>query len=266
MRILAAVALLGVIGCSQTTAADTGHHITVGGVRRTWSEYRPPHLPAGPVPVVVMFHGLNAIPGDMLNPIGMAAEADRDGFVVALPQGLNRAWNAGSCCGNSTSDDITFVLQMVSSMVARKVADPTRVYAAGFSNGAMLAYRVACQLSTAFAGVAVVEGTMTAPCPNHPPINLLVVHQLGDKIVPYSGTSSPIPSLGVTAPLVSVPDSIIKFEKSEGCLTPNLVSGLPKAVVDCPGGVRVELDAIPGGSHVWPADATPELVSFFGLH
>ncbi len=262
MRLVAALALLALVGCSHSSAGLSTHHLVVDGLTRSWYEYRPPHLPAGRVPVVVAFHGFLGSPLDLLQPTGLDAEAGRDGFLVVLPVGVNRSWNAGSCCGHATTDDVRFTSSMLSSLITRGIADPARVYAIGFSNGGMFAYRLGCELTTAFAGIGVVEGTMTAPCPAHRPVNLVVIHQLGDAIVPYEGLATVRNNLG---PFVSVPASIEAWERSEDCSSPTLRRGLPTAVVVCPSGATVELAAIPGGSHTWPASAAGTLADFFGL-
>ena len=47
------------------------------------------------------------------------SEADIGHFLVAYPDGLNRAWNAGTCCGEpqrTNSDDVGFITAMVAAV------------------------------------------------------------------------------------------------------------------------------------------------------
>ncbi|MHB8464658.1 MAG: CE1 family esterase [Acidimicrobiales bacterium] len=261
MRLLVAISLLALVGCGHTASELTTHHATVGGTSRTWLEFRPAHMPGGAGPLLLVFHGYGGTALDMLAPTGIAAEAAKDGFMVALPEGDGRAWNAGTCC-RSTAADVAFVAKIITSLIARGAVDPARVYAVGFSNGGMFTYRLGCELADLLEGVGVVEGTMTAACPTHRPVDLVVVHQLADVIVPYGGTATPRPALVVRAPFRSVPASVALWERAERCVSPQAVTATLSV---CLGGPRVEVDVIPGGAHVWPATATGEVATFFGL-
>ena len=73
--------------------------IEFGGTSRTFNLYRPQGL-TGAVPLVVMLHGGFGNGAQAERAYHWDAEADNGHFLVAYPDGLNRAWNAGSCCGN----------------------------------------------------------------------------------------------------------------------------------------------------------------------
>ena len=68
------------------------------------------------------------------------AEANVGHFLVAYPNGLDRAWNAGGgCCGvpgRTGTDDIGFITAMVSAIEHAVPVNANRVYATGISNGA----------------------------------------------------------------------------------------------------------------------------------
>ena len=77
------------------------HALTVGGRKRTYIVYRPADLPAS-APLVVMLHGGYGSADQAEKTYGWNDEADREHFLVAYPDGLNRAWNTGGgCCGQS---------------------------------------------------------------------------------------------------------------------------------------------------------------------
>src|SRR5580692_3112521 len=73
---------------------SSSHTISIGGLSRTYLLYRPASLPAA-APLVVMLHGGFGSGQQAENSYGWNAEADRGHFVVAYPNGLNRAWNTG---------------------------------------------------------------------------------------------------------------------------------------------------------------------------
>src|SRR5258706_9575506 len=69
--------------------------IEVGGLTRTYLLHVPPSLPAGPVPLVLVFHGGggNGIGPERLT--RFSELADREGLLVAYPGGVGRNWYDG---------------------------------------------------------------------------------------------------------------------------------------------------------------------------
>jgi len=135
---------------------SSSHAIDVGGLRRTYIVYRPASLPAA-APLVVMLHGGFGSASQAEKSYGWNAAADSGHFVVAYPDGLDRAWNTGGgCCGTpgrTNVDDIGFITAMVSAIEHQIPVNPNRVYATGISNGGIMAYTLACH-TTIFAGHA----------------------------------------------------------------------------------------------------------------
>ena len=107
-RCLAVVwVLLFVAGCGVGTAGPGGFgqgtsvH-TIGD--RTYRLYVPAGLPSS-APLVVMLHGGFGSAQQAERAYGWDQSADSAKFVVAYPDGLGRAWNAGGgCCGRSSRD------------------------------------------------------------------------------------------------------------------------------------------------------------------
>jgi polyhydroxybutyrate depolymerase len=116
-----------------------------------------------------MFHGFNGNGPTLMDESQMNAAADRAGYAVAYPDGTGRfryaglTWNAVSCCGSAVErhvDDIGFAGAIVDELVGAGYADASRVYAAGFSAGGMMALRLACTRARTYAAVADVAGAM----------------------------------------------------------------------------------------------------------
>ena len=104
-----------------------------------------PHLrpasidPSKAVPLVVMLHGGFGSGEQVESAYGWDAKADAEGFVVAYPNGQDRAWNAGTCCGKPAKehvDDVAFIVQVVQAVQRQQQIDPRRIFATGASNGA----------------------------------------------------------------------------------------------------------------------------------
>ena len=132
---------------------------------RTFHLYRPPGL-SDSAPLVVMMHGGFGTGAQAEHSYHWDSEADAGHFLMAYPDGVMRAWNAGSCCGepqHTNTDDVAFITAMVGAIEQQMPIDRARVYATGMSNGAMMALRLGCQTDT-FAAIAPVAGTLVADC------------------------------------------------------------------------------------------------------
>jgi polyhydroxybutyrate depolymerase len=130
------------------------------------------HVPPGydntrPVPLVLNFHGATSNAEQQRSLFSqMDATSDAKGFIVVYPEGIGSSWNAGACCGDAASqnvDDVGFALALVEHMKSRACIDPDRVYAAGFSNGGRMSYRLGCEAANVFAAIAPVAGTKSFP-------------------------------------------------------------------------------------------------------
>ena len=73
--------------------------LTVDGVERSYRAYRPAGIDR-PVPLVLVFHGLGGGADAMEQALGWNEAADRDGFVVVYPDGVDHSFNAGELLRN----------------------------------------------------------------------------------------------------------------------------------------------------------------------
>jgi polyhydroxybutyrate depolymerase len=78
---------------------------------------------------------------------------------------------------------------LIDKLVAGYKIDPKKVYVTGISNGAMMAYTLACDLADKIAAIGPVSGTfmMTSPCKPVRPVPVLHIHSAVDTKVPFYG-------------------------------------------------------------------------------
>lgn len=137
-------------------------------------------------PAMVVVHGLDSNPDDAAKTTGFNALSDRDGVLVAYPEGVRDSYNAGLCCGPAAKariDDVSFLADVVADLRRRGAG---RVSVVGFSNGGMMAYRFGCERPELVHTVGVVSGTLEVPrCRG--PITALHFHGDDDTSVPYRG-------------------------------------------------------------------------------
>lgn len=233
-------------------------HLLSGGIDRTYHLYRPSTIPAAQkAPLVVMLHGGYGTGLQAEKAYGWDELAEREHFIVAYPDGVNRAWNAGMCCGTprkNNIDDVAFIAAMVAQIERDQNADPARIYITGMSNGAMMAYRLACEAPFPIAGIGSVAGTLDMTSCAHPQhTKILEIHGLTDRHVPFDG--GPGINTPQLQPFPSVDRTLAVWQQANLC-GPDVQRSISGVVTTqhwiCSGGHDVELISIANAGHEWP--------------
>jgi polyhydroxybutyrate depolymerase len=167
------------------------------GINREYVLYVPNSYDgASPVPVLFNFHGFGGNASEFMNDADMRAVAESDTFILVYPQGSclegSSHWNACPTGGDnkSNADDLGFVESMINEISSQYNIDMERIYAAGYSNGGMMAYGLANYKSDLIAAVASVSGAML-DCIGQTsrPIPVVHLHGTSDGVLPYNGSS-----------------------------------------------------------------------------
>jgi polyhydroxybutyrate depolymerase len=168
------------------------------GLIRRWRLFIPPASPTGgKLPVLVLLHPAGGNSDSFVAQTEMDRYAAQYHFMTVAPQGaIDGTWNAGTCCGDArdrNTDDVGFISALLDQVIATTNADPGQIYAAGASNGGMLAYELACQLSTRFQAVFSAGGVQTYDnCNPGEAVSVVEFHSVLDQMVPYNGGVNPI--------------------------------------------------------------------------
>src|SRR5262249_30220225 len=242
-----------------------------GGVSGTFHCCRPDGL-TGAAPLVVMMHGGFGSGEQAEGAYHWDAEADAGHFLVAYPDGLNRAWNAGTCCGEPqrvNADDVGFITAMVGTLERAIPIDRARVYVTGMSNGAMMALRLGCQTHTS-AAIAPVAGTLLTDCSAARPASVLQIHGTADDRVPYNG--GPGKAFAANGnPRVDGPsvESVnATWRGIDSCAPPNSSTAgtVTTQTAGWADGRTVELISVAGAGHQWPGgEPSPLAESVAGI-
>lgn len=240
------------------------------------------HVPAtasGPLPVVLSLHGYSSTAEVQAQLTGLGPFGDQAGFVTITPQVTRTvpSWDI-----SAGSPDVTFVGGVIDDVEATICVDSSRIYAAGMSNGAMMASRLACDLSPRIAAFAMVTGIIDPEAcnPGHP-VPVVAIHGTGDPFVAFEGGVGPgaslLPGEDGSTPLGSiaaqdippelrppVADRVTAWVNRDGCnaaVTPQVISSdVTEFDYTCPAGAAVEFWRVEGGGHTWPG--SPFLVPF----
>ena len=267
-------ATLADVNSKITAPGDYSFSIVHDGLTRLYRMHVPSsYSPSTPTPVVFSFHGGGGSMDYQANDTyyGQISKSEQAGYIAVFPNGFSRfksgkfaTWNAGKCCAaarDENVDDVGFVRDIIKNLRGQLNIDPNRIFADGISNGGMMAYRLACEMSDVFKAIASVAGTdNTKSCSPKAPISILHIHARNDDLELFDGGAGRRSSQ-VTS-FVSVPDSIAKWVRFDGCSpTPKRVFENSGAYCDaysqCRGGVEVELCVTATGGHSWPGGKKP---------
>ena len=204
--------------------SDHTRTLQVDGRTRSYIVHVPPKLdPKQPTPVVLAFHGAATNASIMALSSGLSDKADEAGFIVVYPNGTGKGdmflvWNAGGWHGPKAEelpDDVKFVTALLDDLAKVVNVDPKRIYATGMSNGGMMCYRLAAELSNRIAAIAPVSGTMAVEkCHPRRPVPVMHFHGTDDKLVPFEG---PDQRTAKVLAFKSVEETIRTWAKIDGC-------------------------------------------------
>jgi polyhydroxybutyrate depolymerase len=204
IRRVFALAFFALVTSMPHAAVVTPVDITRPEGSRHYLFAEPDHLASGKHPLVILLHGHGGSAEQLLGQEGTAAPlsvwlkiADREQVLIAAAEGLKgadnkRGWNdcRADAPNNPQVDDTGFINAIIDKEIALHDADPARIYVMGFSNGAIMTYRLSTDLGPKLAGFAAVSGSMaaksTCPVPKNP-LSALIVFGTVDPLVPYDG-------------------------------------------------------------------------------
>lgn len=246
------------IGAPQKT--ETGS-MSIDGRERLFRVSTPEGFHRGRQwPVVFAFHGWQETAETMEDASGLdAAEA-----IVVYPEGVDRAWAPAPYATTSGEEDLGFVRTLISHISADYPVDRTRLFATGFSNGGGFAAYLGCQMPATFRAVAPVGAAyyeaIHANCADEP-VARLDIHGTHDATINYYGGSRH------GARYESMPDVLAAVAERNGCRSSSMTRDGQDVIVQHWQGCRLPLIhmRVGGGAHVWPPDATPEVLTFFGV-
>lgn len=285
--LLAALLVSVALGCGSATPGraagvlspgDHWRQLRVDGRDRRYLVYVPPALASvsasTPVPVVLAFHGGATNAESMRRFCGLDETAERHRFIVVYAEGTGRlprllTWNAGDCCGYAMDqgvDDVAYTRALLDDLAGAHPIDGRRVYATGMSNGGMMCYRLAAELSDRIAAIAPVAGPLGLdPASVKParPVSVLAVHGTADEFAPFAGGQGK----GLTdTQFRSAEEGLATWVALDGCPPTPTTIALPDTERDGmrstrttwgPGrqGSEVALIRVEGGGHTWPGHA-----------
>jgi len=222
-----------------------------------------------PLPLLLAFHSRTTNAQELLRSTSIGDFVNDMGFVLATIDGSVHeysSWNAGTCCTPATDfkeDDVELSSLIIDSISSMYSIDPNRIWALGHSNGGMMSYRLACDLSDKISGVAMVGGAlMDDSCNPSKPVSLLHIHGDNDGTIPFTG--------GGKFDVPDIQTSVIKPNSNFSCdIAPNEVVTqvrINQIVWNCEHGAQTKLMNYLDNGHEWHLAYTKEILRFLFAH
>lgn len=254
---------------------ETGDYrgrIESGGAGRFYLLHVPPGYDGTkPLPLVLSYHGFTGDPISNATGTGWSLKADKEQFFVVYPAGQNPqdpsqlGWfTQPGAIEAGWLDDVRFTQDLILSLIGGLNIDVHRIYLTGFSNGAGMVHRLACDLSGVIAAAAPISGPYFQgdPCETAAPVPIFSMHGTFDRNAPFDGYYDV---------LEPVQEWIKEWAVRDGCeptptVTPLLLDITQQHWTACDGGSEVVMWLIERGQHTWPFYATDVIWSFFEAH
>lgn len=248
-----------------------------GGLKRTYLLYVPKSLKKSP-PLVVALHGGFGDGRRMeeLTRNGFNLLAEREGFLVAYPNGVEHHWNDGRAkvryrAQREKVDDVGFLAALIDELAGKFNVDRRRVYVTGASNGGMMSFRLALELSDKIAAVAPVIASLPVEYKDAKPprpVPVLIINGTKDPLMPWAGgeigASLNLLLRRKLGTVLSTPETVRFWVRRNGCVPRPEKTLLPDKAPDDGTRVTVETYAggksgaevilcrVAGGGHTWP--------------
>ncbi|WP_232830359.1 PHB depolymerase family esterase [Oceanicella sp. SM1341] len=223
---------------------------------------------------VMFLHGYGGSGAGEIGNRAMVEAVTAQGYAFVAPDGMPRpgggqgnSWNAQA--DPAGRDDIAFLDAVAQDAAARFGFPRERVLAAGFSGGAMMVWRLACDRPERFAAYAPVAGLLWRPLPGRcaGPVRLLHTHGWADPVVPLEGRAVAGGAL-VQGDLFA---GLALLRRASGCTADapdregytDEGGFLGRRWSACAPGAALEL-LLHGGGHAVPAGWAPRALAWFG--
>ena len=176
--------LLCALACALSIHAYKQQKVTikVNGENREMQVYTPNTVSSN-LPLMIVTHGMNQDAGYQASCDHMYELIDKEKFIIAYLQGINRTWDTGG------TKDRDFVFQTIDELHAKYNINKNRVYWSGFSMGSALIYHCMADAVDKIAAFAPTSGIAFGGkewqrCSK--PVNVIHCHAYGDDVFKYN--------------------------------------------------------------------------------
>lgn len=270
--LLRRIILIGcLLGCSDAVAKLFEQSGDMAGQQRSWRLFLPALTQTdAPLPLVFNFHGTGSTPEQIATLTQIESLAARENFIVVTPQaefsyepGERKTWNVEQL--ESPYDDVAFIRALITHLSSQYPIDSTRIYATGFSGGARMSSRLACDMADTFAAIAPIAGVRFADnCKPARTVPVITYHGRKDPVNHYvhQADSPRYWHTGVESAI----NGWVSHNQCQSVQEKSLPQGITQLVWSaCKDNVEVVFYRSEEGGHTWPGSPQAELLAKYGL-
>lgn len=265
------VSILLLSGCVRTHSKDL-KTVDVKGLKRTYFV----RLPKGydvnrTYNALIVLHGGGGSAENIEWMAGFSELQASDDFIIVYPNGYGRlsdkilTWNSGNCCGYSMAndiDDVGFIRELMREVRATYNVKE-RFYVTGISNGAMMSYRIGCELADDVKAIAPVAGALNVDCVPSREVSVIIIHGKKDMHVLYDGGAPNVradPNPRVDKSVRYSLDFWSQKNKCENKSAWENESVTYETHTMCVGGSKVVAYGLKDAGHIWPGGKRPAIL------
>lgn len=192
--------------CSTIAEDGTCRTFQMGKLSRSYYIYKPENLPENPGLLFVL-HGLGDSIEFQVEMFNARQVAEDMGYVLVAPLAITlkgplrpgkQAWNATSACcffdqaftNDPVPDDIELLERIIDIHAEEDSVNTQKVVLYGYSNGAFLSHRFACERSEKVSAIVTFAGVLRRDldqCQPENPVSVLHIHGTADATISYVG-------------------------------------------------------------------------------
>lgn len=255
------------------------------GLSRKYKVHVPPSYDKiSKTPAIIAIHGGAGNADGSINFFQLNPKSDKEGFIVVYPEGtgpvvlgeLRGSWNGGRCCNpalENNVDDVGFIRAMIDKLEKDFAVDKKRIYATGMSNGAIMSYALACNLSDKIAAIAPIGSVgLYNECNLTRPVPVMHFHGTADPCAKYEGCDLCMGCVAIFLQklgfdiepqymaVISVPKFIDEWRQKNGCSSKTKITyqngnASCNTYQGCQKNAETTLCTIVGMGHTWPGSA-----------
>ena len=248
--------LLCALACALSIHAYKQQKVTikVNGENREMQVYTPNTVSSN-LPLMIVTHGMNQDAGYQASCDHMYELIDKEKFIIAYLQGINRTWDTGG------TKDRDFVFQTIDELYAKYNINKNRVYWSGFSMGSALIYHCMADAVDKIAAFAPTSGIAFGGkewqrCSK--PVNVIHCHAYGDDVFKYNDWDI----RGYVTSLAKDLDKCKDYKKTTNYRTPGGNTGDKEVWSNGENGTTVELFSYNANWHNPSAGNSQEIWNF----
>ena len=235
------------------------------GAKRKYILYLPAAYHARPsqsFPLVFNFHGGGMTGAEQMLYTRMNEAAEKHGFIVVYPAGINQDWNVGfDMAYRKGTNDTGFVKALLDNLKSAYRIEDKAVYATGLSRGGFFCHRLAAEMPEAFAAVASVGGPLPDSVRyyhrNPGKVSVMQVHGTADQVVAYGGKTAGYASATATFHYWVTHSGLSGQRETKRLINPHKRDSTSVSIREVyDKTISVSLVSIENGGHTWPG-STP---------